>query len=62
MYVKGQLQRAIAATIHDIYSIDVSHETISKITDKVISMVQEFRTQPLQNAIHSYLLTPCLCL
>ena len=48
MYAKGRSQRDISATIHDIYGIDVSHETISKITDKVIPMVQEFRNRPLK--------------
>jgi len=48
MYAKGQSQRDIMATIHDIYGIDISHETISKITDKVIPMVQEFRNRPLK--------------
>jgi len=48
MYAKGQSQRDISATIQDIYGFDVSHETISKITDKVIPMVQEFRNRPLK--------------
>lgn len=48
MYAKGQSQRDITATIQEIYGFDVSHETISKITDKVIPMVQEFRSRPLK--------------
>lgn len=48
MYAKGQSQRDIMTTIQDIYGIDVSHETISKITDKVVPLVQEFRNRPLK--------------
>lgn len=48
MYSKGQSQRDIMATIQDIYGIEISHETVSKITDKVIPLVQEFRNRPLK--------------
>ena len=48
MYAKGQSQRDITATIQDIYGIEVSHDTISKITDKVIPLIQEFRNRPLK--------------
>lgn len=36
MYAKGMSQRDIAATIEDIYGFEISHETISTITDKVL--------------------------
>lgn len=49
MYAKGQSQRDIEATIKDIYGFEISHETVSKITDKVIPLVQEFRNRPLKN-------------
>ncbi len=48
MYAKGQSQRDIQATIYDIYGIEISHETVSKITDKVIPLIREFRNRPLQ--------------
>lgn len=48
MYAKGQSQRDITSTIQDIYGFEVSHETVSKITDKVIPFVQEFRNRPLK--------------
>ena len=48
MYAKGQSQRDISATIEDIYGFEVSHETVSKITDKIIPLVQEFRNRPLK--------------
>ena len=43
MYAKGQSQRDISATIEEIYGFEVSHETVSKVTDKIVPLVQEFR-------------------
>lgn len=48
MYAKGQSQRDISATIEEIYGFEVSHETVSKVTDKIVPMVQEFRNRPLK--------------
>jgi len=48
MYAKGQSQRDISATIQEIYGFDVSHETVSKVTDKIVPLVQDFRNRPLQ--------------
>ena len=36
MYAKGMSQRDIADTIEDIYGFEISHETISEITDRVL--------------------------
>lgn len=36
MYAKGMSQRDIASTIEDIYGFNISAETISEITDKVL--------------------------
>lgn len=36
MYAKGMSQRDIADTIEDIYGFEISHETISEITDSVL--------------------------
>jgi transposase, mutator family len=36
MYAKGLSQRDIADTIEDIYGFEISHETISEITDSVV--------------------------
>ncbi|MDE7206299.1 MAG: transposase [Lachnospiraceae bacterium] len=36
MYARGMSQRDIADTIEDIYGLEMSHETISNITDQVI--------------------------
>lgn len=48
MYAKGQSQRDISATIEEIYGFEVSHETVSKVTDKIVPLVQEFRNRPLK--------------
>ena len=48
MYVKGQSQRDITATIQDIYGFNISPETVSKITDRIIPLVQEFRNRALK--------------
>lgn len=43
MYAKGMIQRDIAATIEDIYGFEISHETISDITDCVLERQQEWQ-------------------
>ena len=43
MYAKGMSQRDIAETIDEIYGFEVSHETISKITDRVLNRVDEWQ-------------------
>ena len=48
MYAKGQSQRDITATIQDIYGFNISPETVSKITDRIIPLVQEFRNRALK--------------
>ena len=48
MYAKGQSQRDITATIQEIYGFQISHETISKITDRVVPLVHEFRNRSLK--------------
>lgn len=48
MYAKGQSQRDITDTIQDIYGFNISHETVSKITDRVVPLVQEFRNRALK--------------
>lgn len=48
MYGRGQSQRDIQATIQEIYGFDMSHETVSKITDKILPLVTEFRNRALK--------------
>lgn len=48
MYAKGMSQRDIADTIEDIYGFEISHETISNITDQVIETANEWQNRPLK--------------
>lgn len=47
MYAKGVSTRDIQAMLEELYGINVSPETISKITDKVWGMVEEWQNRPL---------------
>lgn len=55
MYAKGMSQRDIADTIEDIYGFDISHETISAITDRAIEAANEWQNRPLKNSTLSSL-------
>lgn len=48
MYAKEMSQRDIADTIEDIYGFEISHETISNITDQVIETANEWQNRPLK--------------
>ena len=48
MYAKGMSQRDIADTIEDIYGFEISHETISEITDSVLQQLVEWQNRQLQ--------------
>lgn len=48
MYARGMSQRDIADTVEDIYGFDISHETISTITDRVIGTAEEWQNRPLK--------------
>lgn len=48
MYGRGQSQRDIQETIKEIYGFDISHETVSKITDKIMPLITEFRNRALK--------------
>ena len=62
MYAKGMSQRDISDTIEDIYGFEISHETISQITDSVLEHLEEWQNRPLKNYILSYLWTACILL
>jgi putative transposase len=59
MYAKGMSQRDIAETIEDIYGFDISHETISEITDRVIGQLEEWQTRPLKKC-YPFVFVDCL--
>jgi len=47
MYAKGTSTRDIQAMLEELYGIDVSPSTISKITDKVWELVEAWQNRPL---------------
>lgn len=48
MYAKGMTTRDIDAHIREIYGIEVSDSTVSRITDKVLPVVKEWQQRPLE--------------
>ena len=59
MYAKGMSQRDIADTIADIYGFEISHDTISNITDRVIETANEWQNRPLKK-FYTFLFVDCL--
>lgn len=59
MYAKGMSQRDIAETIKDIYGFEISHETVSEITDKVLEQLEEWQNRPLRK-FYTFLFVDCL--
>ena len=59
MYARGMSQRDIAETIEDIYGFEISAETISEITDKVLEEVNEWQNRPLKK-FYTFLFVDCL--
>jgi transposase-like protein len=49
MYAKGMSDRDISATVEDIYGFNVSHETISRIVDRVQPRLAEWQTRTLKS-------------
>ncbi|USS02529.1 IS256 family transposase [Clostridium septicum] len=48
MYAKGMTTRDIASQVNEIYGITISPSMVSKITDKVIPMIREWQSRPLE--------------
>ena len=59
MYAKGMSQRDIAETIEDIYGFDISHETISAITDRAIEAANEWQNRKLKS-FYPFIFVDCL--
>jgi len=59
MYAKGMSDRDIADTIEDIYGFEISHDTISNITDRVIETANEWQNRPLKK-FYTFLFVDCL--
>lgn len=59
MYAKGMSQRDIADTVEEIYGFEISHETISRITDRVMEQADEWQNRPLKK-FYTFLFVDCL--
>ena len=49
MYAKGMTTSDIETHIHDIYGVEVSDTTVSRITDKILPVAKEWQQRPLEN-------------
>ncbi len=49
MYAKGMTTGDIEAHIRDIYEIEVSDSTVSRITDKILPVAKEWQQRPLES-------------
>ena len=48
MYAKGMTTSDIEAHIQDIYGLEVSDTTVSRITDKILPIAKEWQQRPLE--------------
>lgn len=48
MYAKGMTTNDIESRIRELYGIDISDSTISRITDKILPIVKEWQERPLE--------------
>ena len=49
MYAKGMTTGDIEAHIQDIYGVEVSDTTVSRITDKILPIAKEWQQRPLES-------------
>ena len=47
MYAKGMTQSDIESHVRDMYGVDISDSTISRITDKIMPIAKEWQSRPL---------------
>lgn len=59
MYARGMSMRDIQAHIAEMYAIEVSHEFISSVTDKVLDEVNSWQNRPL-DCIYPIIYLDCL--
>lgn len=59
MYARGMSQRDISATIEDIYGFEISHDTISQITDCVLDELNDWQNRPLKK-MYTFLFVDCV--
>ena len=49
MYARGMTVREIQGFLAEMYSVDVSPDLISRVTDEVMSEVTAWQTRPLES-------------
>lgn len=49
MYAKGMTTSDIETHIRDIYGVEVSDTTVSRITDKILPIAKEWQQRPLES-------------
>lgn len=49
MYAKGMSTRDISSHIQDLYGIPLSAESVSRMTDKIIPLIEEWQNRPLND-------------
>ena len=49
LYAKGMTTRDIAEQVKELYDVDISAETVSNITNRIIPLVSEWQTRPLES-------------
>ena len=53
MYAKGMTTSDIETHIQDIYGVEVSDTTVSRITDKILPIAKEWQQRPLESYLRS---------
>jgi transposase-like protein len=48
MYAKGMTQSDIESHIRDMYGVEISDSTVSRITDKILPIAKEWQNRPLE--------------
>ena len=48
MYAKGMTTGDIEAHLNDVYGLDVSDSTVSRVTDRIMPIVREWQERPLE--------------
>ena len=50
LYATGMTTRDISEQIKELYGVDISAETVSNITNRILPLVSEWQNRPLENA------------
>ena len=50
LYATGMTTRDISEQIRELYGIDISAETVSNITNRILPLVSEWQNRPLESA------------